>query len=52
MVVPDEEIVKGYEYAKGHHVLIDPKGCRGARAWQSWCLGGLASMRPGRVKPC
>jgi DNA end-binding protein Ku len=23
--VPDEEIVKGYEYAKGHHVLIDPK---------------------------
>src|SRR5215471_14973240 len=22
--VPDEEIVKGYEYAKGHHVLIDP----------------------------
>jgi DNA end-binding protein Ku len=23
--VPDEEIVKGYEYAKGQHVLIDPK---------------------------
>jgi DNA end-binding protein Ku len=23
--VADEEIVKGYEYAKGHHVLIDPK---------------------------
>jgi DNA end-binding protein Ku len=23
--VPDEEIIKGYEYAKGHHVLIDPK---------------------------
>ena len=23
--VSDEEIVKGYEYAKGHHVLIDPK---------------------------
>jgi DNA end-binding protein Ku len=23
--VPDEQIVKGYEYAKGHHVLIDPK---------------------------
>src|SRR5262245_37111959 len=23
--VPDEEIVKGYEHAKGHHVLIDPK---------------------------
>jgi DNA end-binding protein Ku len=23
--VPDEEIVKGYEYAKGNHVLIDPK---------------------------
>src|SRR5262249_11311595 len=22
--VPDEEIVKGYEYAKGHHVLIHP----------------------------
>jgi DNA end-binding protein Ku len=22
---PDEEIVKGYEYAKGHHVLIDPR---------------------------
>src|SRR4026209_1646678 len=22
---PDEEIVKGYEYAKGQHVLIDPK---------------------------
>jgi len=23
--VPDEEIIKGYEYAKGSHVLIDPK---------------------------
>src|SRR6188472_4702059 len=23
--VPDEEIVKGYEYAKGQHVLIDPR---------------------------
>jgi DNA end-binding protein Ku len=23
--VPDEEIVKGYESAKGQHVLIDPK---------------------------
>jgi len=23
--VLDEEMVKGYEYAKGHHVLIDPK---------------------------
>jgi DNA end-binding protein Ku len=23
--VPDEEIVKGYEYAKGQYVLIDPK---------------------------
>jgi Ku protein len=23
--VPDEEIVKGYEYTKGSHVLIDPK---------------------------
>jgi DNA end-binding protein Ku len=23
--VPDEEIIKGYEYAKGHHVLIEPK---------------------------
>jgi DNA end-binding protein Ku len=23
--VPDEEIVKGYEYAKGQHVLIDPQ---------------------------
>src|SRR4029450_7001348 len=22
--VPDEEIVKGYEHAKGHHVLLDP----------------------------
>jgi non-homologous end joining protein Ku len=22
--VPEEEIVKGYEHAKGHHVLIDP----------------------------
>jgi DNA end-binding protein Ku len=22
--VPDEEIFKGYEHAKGHHVLIDP----------------------------
>jgi DNA end-binding protein Ku len=22
--VPEEEIVKGYEYAKGHHVLIEP----------------------------
>jgi DNA end-binding protein Ku len=23
--VPDEQIVKGYEYAKGHHVLLNPK---------------------------
>jgi DNA end-binding protein Ku len=23
--VPEDEIVKGYEHAKGHHVLIDPK---------------------------
>jgi DNA end-binding protein Ku len=23
--VPEEEIVKGYEHAKGHHVLIHPK---------------------------
>jgi DNA end-binding protein Ku len=23
--VPDEEILKGYEYAKGQYVLIDPK---------------------------
>jgi DNA end-binding protein Ku len=23
--VSDEEIVKGYEYAKGQHILIDPK---------------------------
>jgi DNA end-binding protein Ku len=23
--VPDEEIIKGYEHAKGHHVLIHPK---------------------------
>jgi DNA end-binding protein Ku len=23
--VPDEEIVKGYEHAKGQHILIDPK---------------------------
>jgi DNA end-binding protein Ku len=23
--VPEEEIAKGYEHAKGHHVLIDPK---------------------------
>src|SRR5262245_38424830 len=23
--VPDEEIVKGYEHAKGHHVRIDPQ---------------------------
>jgi DNA end-binding protein Ku len=23
--VPDEKIVKGYEYAKGQHVLIDPQ---------------------------
>jgi Ku70/Ku80 beta-barrel domain len=23
--VPEEQIVKGYEYAKGSHVLIDPK---------------------------
>jgi len=22
---PDEEIIKGYEHAKGHHVLIHPK---------------------------
>src|SRR4029453_16521973 len=22
--VPEEEIVKGYEHAKGHHILIDP----------------------------
>jgi hypothetical protein len=24
--VPEDEIVKGYEHAKGHHVLIKPKG--------------------------
>jgi DNA end-binding protein Ku len=23
--VPEEEIIKGYEHTKGHHVLIDPK---------------------------
>ena len=23
--MPDDEIVKGYEHAKGHHVLIHPK---------------------------
>jgi non-homologous end joining protein Ku len=23
--VPDEDIIKGYERAKGHHVLIHPK---------------------------
>jgi DNA end-binding protein Ku len=23
--VPDEEIVKGYEHAKGHHILIEPQ---------------------------
>jgi DNA end-binding protein Ku len=23
--VPDEEIVKGYEHTKGHHILIDPQ---------------------------
>jgi DNA end-binding protein Ku len=23
--VPEEEIVKGYEHAKGQHILIDPK---------------------------
>ena len=23
--VPEEEIIKGYEHAKGHHVLIHPK---------------------------
>ena len=23
--VPEDEIVKGYEYAKGHYILIDPK---------------------------
>ena len=23
--VPEEEIVKGYEHAKGHHVLIHPR---------------------------
>jgi DNA end-binding protein Ku len=22
--VPDEEIIKGYEHTKGHHVLIEP----------------------------
>ena len=25
MEVPEEEIIKGYEHAKGHHVLIHPK---------------------------
>ena len=24
--VPEEEIIKGYEHTKGHHVLIKPKG--------------------------
>ena len=33
--VPDDEIVKGYEHAKGHHVLIHPsvhlrRGCASA----------------------
>ena len=23
--VPEEEIIKGYEHARGHHVLIDPR---------------------------
>ena len=23
--VPEEEIIKGYEHAKGHHVLINPE---------------------------
>ena len=23
--VPEEEIIKGYEHAKGHHILLDPK---------------------------
>jgi DNA end-binding protein Ku len=23
--VPDEEIIKGYEHAKGHHILLHPK---------------------------
>ena len=23
--MPDEKIIKGYEHAKGHHVLIRPK---------------------------
>ena len=23
--VPDDEIIKGYEHAKGHHVLIRPE---------------------------
>jgi DNA end-binding protein Ku len=23
--VPEEEIIKGYEHTKGHHVLIEPK---------------------------
>jgi DNA end-binding protein Ku len=23
--VPDEEIIKGYEHAKGHYILIEPK---------------------------
>jgi len=23
--VPDEEIIKGYEHAKGHYILIHPK---------------------------
>ena len=24
--VPEEEIIKGYEHTKGHHVLIKPEG--------------------------
>jgi DNA end-binding protein Ku len=29
--VPEEEIIKGYEHAKGHHVLIHPKELEGLK---------------------
>jgi len=45
--VPDEEIVKGYEYAKGHYVLLKPDDLDNSSSRRStrsnWC--GLSSSR-------
>src|SRR6185312_6757580 len=47
---PEEEIIKGYEHAKGHHVLIHPREMTSS-SWRpstpsTWC----ASLRRPRSK--